>query len=321
MVNAHTLTFNIVAAKVPATIIEGFRAASEGTPRMDWNMLEVPVESRLSTDYRGEKHDLTGLELGPASGVCVQRHTVSRSSLFQFRRALIPSRRCHNEKVPPNCSYIMSYTTAYNHTGPDGDFYFAKYGIPVEQAASNLILHNATEFHGTLVHDIDWDPPGKAKDAKENKEVATKWETDPPELPEHRPLSLLIPDDLRETYRKGMQAQTAAPGGGPADSIGGPPVGEGRETEGAADARDEDRMEVDAQTTSAGGRRLFCSRNNQPRTATPISVSSASFKFLVLSTSIRLVMALLSTMSVAACDEAQHIPSHLSGYISVNSNF
>jgi len=217
---------------------------------MDWNMMGARIESRVSTDYRGEN-----------------------PSPSQFRRALIPNRRCHNEKAPPECPYIMSYTTACNHTGPGGDFYCAKYGIRVEQAANTLIIHNATEFYGTLVHDVNWDPLGKAKDAKENKEPAVKWDTDPHELLEYRGFSLLIPYDLR-----GMQAQTAASGGGPADSIGGPSAGEGRETEGAADAADATRTEWTWMNKRLDGRRLVCSRNNHPRNATTIRVSSASFK-------------------------------------------
>jgi len=70
IVSAHTLIFNIAAKKVPAPIIEGFRAASEGMPCMDWNMMGTPVTSRVSTNYCGSNHDLTGLELGPVQGLC-----------------------------------------------------------------------------------------------------------------------------------------------------------------------------------------------------------------------------------------------------------
>lgn len=253
MVRAHTLIFNIAAAKAAGDHHRRLQGGLGGNASYG---LKYDGLYQSKTGYRpttvGKSMTSQGWSWDRVR-VCVQRHTHGKSSSHsQFPRALIPSRRRHNEKAPPKCSYIMSYTTAYNHTGPGGDFYFAKYGIPVEHPANNLISHNTTEFHGTLVHNVNWDPPSKAKDGKENKEPATKRDTDPPKLPEHRGFRLLIPYDLQETYRKGMQAPTAASSGGPADSIGGPPAGEGRETEGAADARDEDRMDMDEQTTSTG---------------------------------------------------------------------
>jgi len=133
----------------------------------------------------------------------------------------------------------MSYTTSCNHDGLGGDFYYANLGIRVEQAANTLIIHNATEFHGTVVHDVNWAPHNRGPDAKEKKDPPVKWETDPPELLEHRGFSLLIPWDLRAIYQKGAsQAQTAAYGAGPSSGNDLPP-------DATADAWDVDRMDID----------------------------------------------------------------------------
>jgi hypothetical protein len=193
MVRAHTLIFNIAAAKAAGDHHRRLQGGLGGNASYG---LKYDGLCQSKTGYRpttvGKSMTSQGWSWDRVR-VCVQRHTHGKSSSHsQFRRALIPSRRRHNQKAPPKCSYIMSYTTAYNHTGPGGDFYFAKYGIPVEHPANNLISHNTTEFHGTLVHNVDWDPPGKAKDGKENKEPATKRDTDPPKLPEHRGFRLLI---------------------------------------------------------------------------------------------------------------------------------
>ncbi|MCJ1250941.1 hypothetical protein MMC30_008170 [Trapelia coarctata] len=231
MVSAHTLIFNIAAKKVPTPIIEGFKAASEEMPRIDWNMMGVPITSRVSTNYHGRNHDLTGLELGPASGVCAATY----------------ARRCHSEQAPPECPWVMSFTRTCNHSGLGGDFYFANIGIRVEQAANTLIVHDGTEFHGTMVHDVNWDPRNLGGNSKERKEPPIKWDTDPEELLEYRGFSLLIPFDLRAIYQKGTQAQAAAPAARPSSghSPRGPSVGNGDQSDATVDAWDEDRMDID----------------------------------------------------------------------------
>jgi len=88
-------------------------------------------------------------------------------------------------------------------------------------------------------HDVNWDPHNRGPDAKEKKDPPIKWETDPPELLEHRGFSLLIPWDLRAIYQKGAsQAQTAAYGAGPSSGNDLPP-------DATADAWDVDRMDID----------------------------------------------------------------------------
>ena len=70
MMSAHTLVWNIATKKVPATIIAGFRAACADMPKGDWNTHGELKEARVSVDAFSGQHEITGLELGPPSGVC-----------------------------------------------------------------------------------------------------------------------------------------------------------------------------------------------------------------------------------------------------------
>ena len=70
MMSAHTLIWNIATKKLPATIIDGFRAACAHIPKADWNTHGELKEGRVSVDAFDGKHEISGLELGPSSGVC-----------------------------------------------------------------------------------------------------------------------------------------------------------------------------------------------------------------------------------------------------------
>ncbi|MCJ1287173.1 hypothetical protein MMC26_006521 [Xylographa opegraphella] len=166
MMSAHTLVWNIATKKVPASVIAGFRAACADMPKGDWNTHGVLTEGRVSVDAFAAQHEISGLELGPSSGVC----------------AGVYSRACHFEDAPADCPWVMSLTTNYDHLGLGGSFYAAKYGILIKQARNTLIVHRATEWHGTTVHDVDW--------------------FDRALVVRHRGFSLLVQNKLQSTWKK-----------------------------------------------------------------------------------------------------------------------
>ncbi|MCJ1394207.1 hypothetical protein MMC18_007085 [Xylographa bjoerkii] len=184
MMSAHTLVWNIATKKVPATIIAGFRAACADMPKGDWNTHGKLKEARVSVDAFSGQHELSGLELGPPSGVC----------------AGVYSRACHFEDAPAKGPWVMSLTTNYDHLNLGGSFYSAKYGIMIKQATNTLIVHKATEWHGTTVHDVDW--------------------FDKSLVVQHRGFSLLVQNKLQSTWNKTRLARSCKDDVGEGDSEG-----------------------------------------------------------------------------------------------------
>ena len=88
----------------------------------------------------------------------------------------------HFEDAPAECPWVMSLTTKYDHQKLGGSFYSAKYGIMIKQATNTLIVHKATEWHGTTVHDVDW--------------------YDKSLVVQHRGFSLLVQKKLQSTWDK-----------------------------------------------------------------------------------------------------------------------
>ncbi|MCJ1435943.1 hypothetical protein MMC27_005319 [Xylographa pallens] len=172
MMSAHTLVWNIATKKVPATVIAGFRAACADMPKGDWNTHGELKEARVSVDAFSGQHEISGLELGPPSGVC----------------AGVYSRACHFEDAPADGPWVMSLTTNYDHLNLGGSFYSAKYGIMIKQATNTLIVHKATEWHGTTVHDVDW--------------------FDKSLVVQHRGFSLLVQNKLQSTWNKTRLARS-----------------------------------------------------------------------------------------------------------------
>ena len=89
----------------------------------------------------------------------------------------------------------MSLTTNYDHVNLGGSFYSAKYGIMIKQATNTLIVHKATDWHGTTVHDVDW--------------------FDRSLVVQHRGFSLLVQNKLQSTWNKTRLARSCK------DNIGG----------------------------------------------------------------------------------------------------
>ena len=75
MMSAHTLIWNIATKKVPQNIISDYRTAGEGMPKGDWNLHGADIPHRISLTAYGRDHELSGLELGPASGICAQSYS------------------------------------------------------------------------------------------------------------------------------------------------------------------------------------------------------------------------------------------------------
>ena len=82
----------------------------------------------------------------------------------------------------------MSLTTNYDHLNLGGSFYSAKYGVMIKQATNTLIVHKATEWHGTTVHDVDW--------------------FDKSLVVQHRGFSLLVQNKLQSTWNKTRLARS-----------------------------------------------------------------------------------------------------------------
>ena len=195
LVSAHTLLWNIMNKKVPAEVIEKIKSSMKGLPSLDWNMMGEPTPSRISLKVDGQYHELTGLPLGPCSGVCAEHY----------------SRACHLEAKEETSPWVCSLTTKYEGNAKEdgGCFYLAGLKVLIEPATNTFIAHKNNMLHGTTVHDIDW-VTEEAELALWRKNVALAKEAQSLTLPEppkphriqHRGMSMLIADGMRRVYDK-----------------------------------------------------------------------------------------------------------------------
>ena len=83
-------------------------------------------------------------------------------------------RECHSDANHPLCSYVASLTTERN-AGPDrfGSFFWADYGVKVENSTNTFIVHRSDMCHGTTLHDFE--PGCKDADALVESLVHSGW--------------------------------------------------------------------------------------------------------------------------------------------------
>ena len=123
---------------MPQEVIQDFINTMErdNLPRMDWNMQGKPVNSVISVNVNGKKHDFSTCELGPPSAVVAMNY----------------AKYTHDEHN--GNKYVISFTT--NRTAGENEgrhFLFAKYGVKVPVRRNTVVVHRPTDLHGiTLPH-------------------------------------------------------------------------------------------------------------------------------------------------------------------------
>lgn len=134
-----------------------------GMPRADWGSMGDPdFKPIVSVHSGGRDHELTGLECGPAAGICIQAYSKYGHRLLCIKiiasiRYTNFSRACHYEPTPKKAPYIVSYTTCFTpeESGLGGNFYVQPIGLLVKASTDTLIIHRGDVNHGTTVHDGD----------------------------------------------------------------------------------------------------------------------------------------------------------------------
>lgn len=77
LMSAHTLIWHKARQVLPPEIVEPLEEEmnKEGMPRADWGNFGEPFEPIVSVNSGGRDHELTGLEMGPASGICISAYS------------------------------------------------------------------------------------------------------------------------------------------------------------------------------------------------------------------------------------------------------
>lgn len=70
LLSAHTLIWNKAKRYLPASVIHPLEEEMDKMPRGDWASFGKPFEPVFPFKTRGRDHELTGLDCGPASGLC-----------------------------------------------------------------------------------------------------------------------------------------------------------------------------------------------------------------------------------------------------------
>ena len=176
--SAHTLIWNIIKKKAPSIIVQKMETGMDGLPGLDWSMKGLPVDPVVSLNIEGQDHEISGLVLGPPSGLCSTRY----------------ARACHKETSKDTEPWVLSLTTRRDEGSSieGGNFYLAEYGVLIKNAANTFIAHKNNQYHGTTPLDIDWS----------DKNIAF----------ESRGFSLLIPQYLRKVWKEYEKTQETVEG-------------------------------------------------------------------------------------------------------------
>ncbi|KAL6713528.1 hypothetical protein ACLMJK_008993 [Lecanora helva] len=150
LVSMQSLIWNVALKKVPREVIQRFESAMDQTLRDDWNLKKRDNHPISNISFKAGDIDLelSGLELGPPSGLCFTRY----------------ARYIHKDHHQEPCHDMMTLTTS--RTAPpaySGNFIFAEFGVLVQEATNTFISYRADMLHGNTLHSLRADTDKRPK--------------------------------------------------------------------------------------------------------------------------------------------------------------